>query len=76
MKSINALRLTKVEKRILSNNEMNQVQGGHCGGGNNGCGCGCSYEGTPGGSTSFDNHTENRKSGWSPTAISVAEIAS
>ncbi len=75
MEPINALRLVKLLENELSADEMHQISGGHCGTGNNGCGCGCQYEGQPGGSTSFENHQANFNNTYSPSAIGVIQLA-
>lgn len=51
------LKLTQLAKKEIAKKEMNMIRGG-CGQ-TNGCGCGCIWEGTPGGSSSFVNHQWN-----------------
>jgi natural product precursor len=51
------LKLTQLAKKEIAKKEMISIRGG-CGS-TYGCGCGCIWEGTPGGSSSFDNHSAN-----------------
>ncbi|MCI1779798.1 MAG: TIGR04149 family rSAM-modified RiPP [Bacteroidales bacterium] len=55
------LKLTNLENNNLSEKEMNNLRGG------NACGCGCKYEGTPGGSTIEANGQANSDGGIWPS---------
>jgi natural product precursor len=64
------LKLTNLAKNEISKKEM--IKGGKlaaCTSVSTGCGCGCIYEGQPGGSTSFENHQKNWDLGISTHGI-------
>lgn len=54
------IKLNKLVENSLANREMKELKGGDvaC------CGCGCCYEGQPGGSSSNANLAANAKSGY------------
>jgi natural product precursor len=51
------MKLNALENQSLNNKEMNAVRGG------DGCGCGCNYAGTEGGSSTSDNASANNAGG-------------
>ena len=63
MKKLKKLKLDQLSKVELVKKEMYNLSGGHCGGGHTSCGCACYYEGTPGGSSTWDNLSANLNGG-------------
>jgi natural product precursor len=52
------LKLNQLSKTELENREMSAIKGGTC------CGCGCHYDGEPGGSSVDQNMNTNHESGF------------
>ena len=59
------LKLTSLAKNELVKKEKINIKGGGCTKVIAGCGCGCIYEGQPGGSSNTDNHYANNDLGIS-----------
>ncbi|NHB69820.1 rSAM-modified peptide [Bacteroidales bacterium M08MB] len=58
MLTMKKLKLNQLSKAELENREMSAIKGGNC------CGCGCHYEGQPGGSSTTSNRDANYKYGY------------
>jgi natural product precursor len=50
---MNKIKLNKLAQNAMKAKEMNHIKGGSC------CGCGCKYQGTPGGSSIAANKSAN-----------------
>jgi natural product precursor len=67
MKKLRKLNLNDLNKTEMQHRELYSHKGGSCFGYPGSCGCPCAYEGTPGGSSTWDNLQANDLYGYNPS---------